>query len=57
VGFGERLKDDEEQDRNEAKPKRHRPLSLMTGWRRSSERRENATSPILLLNEGPVVRV
>jgi hypothetical protein len=40
IGFGGRHKADEEQSRKEVKPERHWPLSLMTGWRRSSERRE-----------------
>jgi len=55
VGFGGRLKADEEQDREEARLERHRPLSLMTGWRRSSERRNNATPAILLPSEALVV--
>jgi hypothetical protein len=48
VGCGGRLKADEEQDRKEAKLERHRPLSLMIGRRRSSERRDNATNLVLL---------
>ena len=38
----------------ELKLERHRPLSLMMGWRRSSERRDNATQLILLPTGDPV---
>ena len=38
----------------ELKLERHRPLSLMMGRRRSSERRDNATSLVLLPTGDPV---
>jgi hypothetical protein len=45
VSVGGRLKADEEQDRKEAKLERHKPLSLIRSWRRSSERRKTLLRP------------
>ena len=45
MGLGGRIETDQEADRKEVKLERHRPLSLMMGWRRSSERRETLLRP------------
>ena len=47
MGFGRMLENDQADGCKEFKLERHRPLPFMTGWRRSSERR-NATPAILL---------
>ena len=54
MGFGGRLETEQGDRCKELKLERHRPLSLMMGRRRSSERRDNATSLVLLPTSDPV---
>ena len=54
VGFGGGSKTDQTDRGKKLKLERHRPLSLMMGRRRSSERRDNATNPVLRPTEDPV---
>ena len=55
MGFGKRLETEQGNRCKEIKLEGHRPLSLMMGRRRSSERRDNTTRPILLPSGDPVV--